>query len=103
MAIAFTQIPANLLVPGQYQEIDNSLAGAQGDIKTVLVIGMKAKTAKAPAGVPVNVVSAAQAKEAFGFGSPAAIMAEQRGRQRNQFERDSASPPATRLLIANVR
>lgn len=76
MAIAFTQIPANLLVPGQYQEIDNSLAGAQGDIKTVLAIGMKAKTAKAPAGVPVNVVSAAQAKEAFGFGSPAAIMAD---------------------------
>lgn len=76
MAIAFTQIPANLLVPGQYQEIDNSLAGAQGDIKTVLAIGMKAKTGKAPAGVPVNVVSAAQAKEAFGFGSPAAIMAE---------------------------
>ena len=81
MAIAFTQIPANLLVPGQYQEIDNSLAGAQGDIKTVLAIGMKAKTAKAPAGVPVNVVSAPAAKEAFGYGRPAAIMAEHRGRR----------------------
>ena len=85
MAIAFTQIPANLLVPGQYQEIDNSLAGAQGDIKTVLAIGMKAKTGKAPAGVLVNVVSAAQAKEAFGFGSPAAIMAEHRGRRERSF------------------
>ena len=76
MAIAFTQIPANLLVPGQYQEIDNSLAGAQGDIKTVLAVGMKGKTGAASAGVPVSVVSAAQAKEAFGFGSPAALMAE---------------------------
>ena len=76
MAIAFTQIPANLLVPGQYQEIDNSLAGAQGDIKTVLAIGMKAKSGKAPAGVPVNIVSASAAKDAFGYGSPATIMAE---------------------------
>ena len=76
MAIAFTQIPANLLVPGQYQEIDNSLAGAQGDIKSVLAVGMKVKTGAASAGVPVSVVSAAQAKEAFGFGSPAALMAE---------------------------
>jgi hypothetical protein len=33
MAIPIRQIPANLLVPGQYQEIDSSLAGAQGDIK----------------------------------------------------------------------
>lgn len=76
MAIAFTQIPANLLVPGQYQEIDNSLAGAHGDIKTVLAIGMKARSGKAPAGVPVNIVSSSAAKEAFGYGSPAAIMAE---------------------------
>lgn len=30
MAVPLRQIPANLLVPGQYQEIDNSLAGAQG-------------------------------------------------------------------------
>ena len=75
MAIAFTQIPAGLLVPGQYQEIDNSLAGETGDIKTALIVGVKTKTGKAPAGVPVNVVSASQAAEACGYGSPAAIMA----------------------------
>ena len=75
MAIAFTQIPAGLLVPGQYQEIDNSLAGETGDIKTALIVGVKTKTGKAQAGVPVNVVSASQAAEACGFGSPAAIMA----------------------------
>ena len=75
MAIAFTQIPAGLLVPGQYQEIDNSLAGETGDIKTALIVGVKTKTGKAEAGVPVNVVSASQAAEACGYGSPAAIMA----------------------------
>ena len=75
MAIAFTQIPAGLLVPGQYQEIDNSLAGETSDIKTALIVGVKTKTGKAPAGVPVNVVSASQAAEACGYGSPAAIMA----------------------------
>ena len=75
MAIAFTQIPAGLLVPGQYQEIDNSLAGETGDIKTALIVGVKTKTGKAQAGVPVNVVSASQAAEACGYGSPAAIMA----------------------------
>ena len=75
MAIAFTQIPAGLLVPGQYQEIDNSLAGETGDIKTALIVGVKTKTGKAQAGVPMNVVSASQAAEACGFGSPATIMA----------------------------
>lgn len=75
MAIAFTQIPAGLLVPGQYQEIDNSLAGETGDIKNALIVGMKTKTGKAQAGVPVNVVSASQAAEACGYGSPASIMA----------------------------
>ena len=75
MAIAFTQIPAGLLVPGQSQEIDNSLAGETGDIKTALIVGVKTKTDKAQAGIPVNVVSASQAAEACGYGSPAAIMA----------------------------
>ncbi|WP_455156481.1 phage tail sheath subtilisin-like domain-containing protein [Treponema socranskii] len=75
MAIAFTQIPAGLLVPGQYQEIDNSLAGETGDIKTALIVGVKTKTGKAQAGVPVNVVSASQAADACGYGSPVSIMA----------------------------
>ena len=76
MAIAFTQIPANLLVPGQYQEIDNSLAGESGEIKRVLIVGLKSNTGKAQAGVPVSVLSPSVAGDLFGFGSPASIMAE---------------------------
>ena len=76
MAIAFTQIPANLLVPGQYQEIDNSLAGETGDIKTALIVALKTKTGKAAEGVPVNVLTASAAADACGYGSPAALMAE---------------------------
>jgi phage tail sheath gpL-like len=71
-----TQIPANLLVPGQYEEIDNSLAGAQGDIKTVLIMAYKTAAAPALAGKPVQVLTKARAAELCGHGSPAAIMAE---------------------------
>ena len=35
MAIAFTEIPEALLVPGQYQEIDNSLAGTVSGFGTL--------------------------------------------------------------------
>ncbi len=76
MAIPFRQIPANLLVPGQYQEIDNSLAGAQEDIKKALIVALKSSTGTAQAGTPVKVLSADAAGKAFGWGSPAAIMAE---------------------------
>lgn len=72
----FTQIPDNLLVPGQYQEIDASLAGDSSEIKKVLLVGVKSKTGKATAGVPVRVMSVAQATSSFGHGSPTAIMAE---------------------------
>ena len=57
MGIPMTQIPDILLVPGQYQEIDNSLAGAQGEIKKVLLAGYKMKEGTAPAGKPVQVLS----------------------------------------------
>jgi phage tail sheath gpL-like len=70
-----TQIPANLLVPGQYEEIDNSLAGAQGDIKKVLIMAYKTAAAPAAAGKPVQVLTAAKAAELCGYGSPAAVMA----------------------------
>jgi phage tail sheath gpL-like len=76
MPVPIRHIPANLLVPGQYQEIDNSLAGTQGDIKKALMIAYKLPTSNAENGKPVNVLSAAKAHELFGFGSPAAIMAE---------------------------
>ncbi|MDR1373792.1 MAG: phage tail sheath protein, partial [Treponema sp.] len=75
MALAMAQIPVNLLVPGQYEEIDNSLAGAQGDIKKVLIMGCKTAAAPAEAWKPVQVLSAAKAAELCGYGSPAAIMA----------------------------
>jgi phage tail sheath gpL-like len=71
-----TQIPANLLIPGQYEEIDNSLAGAQGDIKKVLIMAYKIAAAPAEAGKPVQVLTASRAAELCGHGSPAAIMAE---------------------------
>jgi phage tail sheath gpL-like len=70
------QIPANLLVPGQYQEVDNSLAGAQSDIKKALMIGYKLSSAPAAGGVPLNILSGSKAHQLFGCGSPAAIMAE---------------------------
>ena len=77
MAIAFTEIPEALLVPGFYQEIDNSLAGAAGDVKRALMIGTMAASGTAAAGKAVQVRSADRAKKLFGSGSPAAIMAEE--------------------------
>lgn len=76
MGIAFTQIPENLLVPGQFQEIDNSLAGQTSDVKKVLIIGTKSASGTAAAGKAVQVLSAAKAKILFGNGSPASIMTE---------------------------
>lgn len=75
MAISFTEIPASLLVPGQYQEIDNSLAGSVIDVKRALMIGTMASSGTATAGKAVQVRSADKAKVLFGNGSPASIMA----------------------------
>ena len=77
MAISFTEIPASLLVPGQYQEIDNSLAGSVSDVKRALMIGTMSASGTAVAGKAVQVRSADKAKKLFGNGSPAAIMAEE--------------------------
>ncbi|MGL4987395.1 MAG: phage tail sheath subtilisin-like domain-containing protein, partial [Treponemataceae bacterium] len=76
MAIPFTQIPDSLLVPGSYQEIDNSLAGSSGEVKRVLLIGTKTQTGEAVSNKPINVVSSAKAKTLCGHGSPLALMAE---------------------------
>ena len=76
MPIPFKQIPNNLLVPGQYEEVDNSEAGSQGDVKRVLLIGYKLSAAPAEVGKPVQVLSPAKAAELCGYGSPLAIMAE---------------------------
>jgi len=75
MPVPIRQIPANLLVPGQYNEIDNSLAGSQGDIKKALMIGYKLSSSEAEPKA-VNVLSSTKAHQLFGYGSPAAIMAE---------------------------
>ncbi len=77
MAISFTEIPDILLVPGQYQEIDNSLAGTVSDVKRALMVGTMAASGTAEAGKAVQVRSADKAKKLFGNGSPAAIMAEE--------------------------
>jgi phage tail sheath gpL-like len=76
MPIPFTQIPGVLLVPGQYQEVDASLAGSVGDIKKVLIIAYKGGTGTAVAGTPVRVLSDLKAASLFGFGSPAALLAK---------------------------
>jgi phage tail sheath gpL-like len=73
--IPIRQIPAHLLVPGQYQEVDNSLAGTQEDIKKVLLIGYKTSVGSATAGVPVQVGTDTQAAVLCGAGSDAALMA----------------------------
>ncbi|GMO64686.1 MAG: hypothetical protein Ta2A_12420 [Treponemataceae bacterium] len=77
MAIPMTQIPENLLVPGEYQEIDNSLAGSVGDIKKVLIVGYKLDGAPTPAGKPIQVLNDIKAAELCGYGSDAAIMAKE--------------------------
>lgn len=77
MAISFSEIPASLLVPGQYQEIDSSLAGSVSDVKKALMIGTMSASGSATAGKAVQIRSADKAKKLFGNGSPAAIMAEE--------------------------
>ena len=75
MAVPFKQIPENLLVPGQYQEVDNSLAGSVSEVKKALMTGYMRESGTAEPGKPVNILSADKARTLFGFGSPAAIMA----------------------------
>jgi phage tail sheath gpL-like len=71
-----TQIPDSLLVPGQYQEIDNSLAGTTEDVKRALVIGMKSSAGSTDAGKAVAVTSKARARALLGAGGPAALMVQ---------------------------
>jgi len=73
--IPFTQIPAALPVPGQYQEADPSLAGGSGEIRRALIIAHGSGAGTAPAGKPVRVTSELRAAALFGAGSRAAIPA----------------------------
>jgi phage tail sheath gpL-like len=63
-------------VPGQYQEVDSSLAGSTGEIKKTLIIAYKSSGGTAPAGTPVRVLSDLKAAALFGYGSPAARLAK---------------------------
>lgn len=74
MATQFTQIPDVLLVPGNYQEIDNSLAGTTSDLKKILIVGTYVASALVVENKPVRITSKAKASELFGFGSPLAMM-----------------------------
>jgi phage tail sheath gpL-like len=76
MGIPFTQIPDILLVPGQYQEVDNSLAGSVSEIKKALIIAYKSAAGTATTGTPVRVLSDLKAAALFGYGSPAALLAK---------------------------
>lgn len=75
MAMEFTQIPDALLVPGMYQEIDNSLAGETSEIKKILLVSLCKESAKEK-NTPVRITSAMRAGESFGYGSPLAILCE---------------------------
>ncbi|MDR1231567.1 MAG: phage tail sheath protein [Spirochaetaceae bacterium] len=75
MGIPMAQIPDILLVPGQYQEIDNSLAGSVGEIKKALIVGCKTEAGTAPAGIPVRALSESGTAALCGAGSDAHLMA----------------------------
>jgi len=75
MAVPFTQIPNALLVPGMFQDVDPSLAGASGEIKRALIVAYKSDAGTAPAGKPVRVLSDGRASALLGAGSPTAILA----------------------------
>ena len=73
----FTQIPNSLLVPGMYQEIDNSLAGTREEPKKILLVGsFNGVTGTAKDSVIERVTSTVKAYGKFGYGSNLAIMAE---------------------------
>lgn len=77
MSIPMPQIPSSLLVPGQYQEIDNSLAGSSEDVKRVIVVSIMGPGGSAVAEKAVPVTSKAAARAALGAGSPADLICEE--------------------------
>lgn len=76
MSIEFTQIPDDLLVPGQYQEIDNSAAGESDEVKKVLFLGVKTPAGSVPAGTVSAISSESNIRARFGEGSPLSVMAQ---------------------------
>lgn len=78
MAISFNTVPSTLKVPGVYVEFDNSQAMGNATLMeyTALICGRMLPTGSAEPLTPISVTSAQQARELFGAGSQAALMAE---------------------------
>ena len=76
--ISFNLVPADIKVPGQYLEIDNTkaLKGLSGIPTKVLVIGQKLAAGTQAPLVPVLITRADQAKKFFGAGSQLSHMME---------------------------
>ena len=76
MTLSFNAIPINIRTPGQYVEFDNTRAvqGLPAIAHKLLVIGQRFTGGSVAAGVPVRVLSAAQAEDNFGRGSMLAAM-----------------------------
>lgn len=76
-SISFNGLPVSIRVPGTYVEIDNSRAvrGLSAWPARALLAGQRLATGTAPAGVPVRVTSAEQARTLFGRASMLAQMA----------------------------
>lgn len=70
----FQNIPSDIRVPLFYVEFDPSRAGVAAQNERALLIGQKLPAGTAAADTPVQVSSAAQAKELFGVGSMLAAM-----------------------------
>jgi phage tail sheath gpL-like len=78
MTISFNEIPGNIRRPFVYIEFDNTRA-VRGTVEKQfhnLVIGQRLSSGSVVAEVPTKVTSAAQAAEAFGFGSMLHKMAQ---------------------------
>ena len=70
MSITFSQIPADLIVPGGYSEFDTSLAGTLSDQPSILLVGRKTNNGTTPELTIRRIQSESQAKVAFGTDSP---------------------------------
>lgn len=78
MSIIVSAVPASTRRPGAYFDINTKAAklGLPASTDKVLIIATQLAIATATAGTAVQVVSAAEAREMFGSGSPCALMVE---------------------------
>ena len=76
MTIPFSQIPSALRVPGSYNEIDNSLAGASTGLKNVLLLGYKSSNGGADTNKVTSIGSVNDAGAKLGEGSMLFAMAK---------------------------